>query len=140
MNGYGYRCQSRGLTMLRCDETAPRYRCGHRAGSGATLARGWRWQPGAAGDDFGVDEMAAAALRQQVAFVDEELVGKRNRVPGNAELRGEHARGRQRDTYGNVAVQDRGDEHFADLRLQPHLAAKGKLDQLVPHAGIDAVT
>ena len=35
---------------------------------------------------------------------------------------------------------DRGDEHFADLRLQPHLAAKGKLDQLVPHAGINAVS
>ena len=117
MNGYGYRCQS---------DQAQR----------DVLRR----KPGTPGDDFGVHEMAAAALRQQVAFVDEELVGKRNRVPGNAELRGEHARGRQRDTHGNVAVQDRGDEHFADLRLQPHLAAKGKLDQLVPHAGIDAVS
>ena len=125
--------------MLRCGETAPRMPL---RSTGRAPGQRWRAaarQPDAAGDDFGIDEVAAAALRQQVAFVDEQLVGKRNRVAGDAELRGKHARGRQRDTDGNVAVQDGGDEHLADLRLRPDLAAKRKLDQLVPHAGINAM-
>jgi hypothetical protein len=32
-----------------------------------------------------------------------------------------------------VAIEDRGDEHFADLRLQPDLAAKREVDELIPH-------
>ena len=93
----------------------------------------------AAGDDLRIDEVAAAALRQQVPFVDEQLVGERDRVARDAELGGKHARRRQRDADGNVAVEDRGDQHLADLRLQAHLAAKRELDQLVPHDAPAAV-
>ena len=41
--------------------------------------------------------------------------------------------GSMRDADRDVPVEDRRDEHFANLRLQADLAAKGEVDELVPH-------
>ena len=77
--------------------------------------------------------MAAAALGPQIALVDEQLVGERDRVAGNAELLREPARRGQRHADRDVPVEDRRDQHFANLRLQADLALERELDELVPH-------
>src|SRR6185312_14790149 len=96
-------------------------------------------QSDAPGHDLRIDVVPATAFRQQVAFVDQQFVGQRNGVARNAKLRRQDARRRQRDADRNVAIEDRGDEHFADLRLQSDLAAKREVDELIPHCQVSGI-
>ena len=103
-----------GDLAMRCGAGTPRHR-GPR--------RGHLW----------MDEVAAAAAGAQVPLVDQQLVGERHRVARDAELGRERARGRQRGTSGQMAVEDRAHQHLPDLRLQADLAAERQLEQRVPH-------
>ena len=119
------------VALTRNRETHPRFPSGH----------GWRARerrrPGtrrrAASEDFCVDEVAAAALGPQVTLIDEQFVGERDGVAGDAELLRQHARRRQRHAGRDVPVEYRRDQHFANLCLQADLALEGELNQLVPH-------
>src|SRR4030095_12779086 len=89
-------------------------------------------------DNVGVDEMPAAALGSQVAFLDEQFVCQRDRVARYPELLRKDARRRQRHTDRDLPVEYCRDQHFANLPLQTDLALESELDQLIPHRGLGA--
>src|SRR5205085_8597991 len=87
---------------------------------------------GVSGENLGIDVMTAAALGLQVTFVDQQFVGERHGVAGDAELARENAGGRQVSAERYLAFQDRRHQHLPNLRLKAHLALEGEMDQLVP--------
>ncbi len=100
-------------------------RCGGQAGH---LAFG----PGL--QDLAVDVVAAALARDQVALVDQRLVGEDHRVAGDAEGLGELAAGGQAAARRKPAVEDRGDQAAAHLGLEAVAAVGAQMEMELGHA------
>ena len=89
-----------------------------------------------AGEDVGVDEVALALARDQIAFVDQLLVGDDHRIARHAEL-GRHVPARRdRRIDRMLLVQNGRDQHLTNLPLQAEAGVGPALKELVPLGGV----
>ena len=79
-----------------------------------------------------VHEVSAALARKQIAFLDKHLVREHDCVARDAELVGQFAARRQRDLRRQLAVENRGHEHLANLILQARLRSRRPPELLDP--------
>ena len=83
--------------------------------------------------------LVGATAREAQALVDELLVGEHDGVARHAELVGHLAARGHRLARRQLAVEDRADQHLADLRLQAQALARRALQQLLPHHVVGAL-
>ena len=69
-----------------------------------------------------VDVIAAALARDQVTLVDQLLVGQHHGIARDAEMARQFARRRQRNFERQLVVENRADDHLAQLALVADLA------------------
>ena len=106
---------------------------------GAACRLGRRRRADASAQHLRIDEVPAALTRDQIALAGELLVGEHDGVARDAERLGELAARRQRRPHGQLLVEDRRDQHLADLPLQADLGIAMAREQAVPHHAVRAV-
>ena len=73
---------------------------------------------GPALEDLGIDEVAATLPRDQVAIIEQMLVGQHHRVAGDMQIPGQLAARRQRLVQGQMTIENGAGDLLAQLFLQ----------------------
>jgi hypothetical protein len=93
------------------------------------LRRGWRWRAGS--EQFAVDEIAAAAARDEKSVLDQLLIGQHDGVAADAKAARQRARRGQRAGCVYMAVEDCRGQLLAQLLLQADATVRADMEQVI---------
>ena len=82
-----------------------------------------------------IDVITASLARDQVAVIDQILIGQHHRIARYAKVFGHSATGRQWLAAAQLPAQNGINEGFADLCLQADILAALEMENGIAHAG-----